>query len=120
MFCLDGSNSISTTSWNQVKQFAEDLTSTVIVSPTDTHVGVVQFSSWAQVEDPLDGDEQETLTDITKMQKLSMNTAIAQGIDLAQKQLDTYGRASVPHTMGTFFLVPNCNIDLLPFRSLDD
>jgi Mg-chelatase subunit ChlD len=96
---LDGSSSIDSRSWNQVKQFCLSLLTTVHVADNATHVGVVQFSDYAQVEDTLDGDEARVQSDIQNMRKMDLRTAIAQGIDLGQTQFDKYGRASVPHIM---------------------
>jgi len=96
---LDGSASISYSSWDQVKQFCLSVLTTVNVTVDGSHIGIVQFSDYARVEDYLDGSAYSVQSDIQNLRKMDMNTAIAQGIDMAQSVFDQGGRKSVPHTM---------------------
>jgi len=96
---LDGSSSIDSRSWNEVIQFALDLMDTMNVSSSGSHVGTVQFSDYARVEEGLLTPATEARSDIQRMRKMDLRTAIAQGINAAQQELDQNGRASVPHTI---------------------
>jgi len=114
-FALDGSASILSTAWDQLKLFSTKLL-TLINAGNGTQVAVVQFSDALQtrVEGAgMTSSLQEALNDINGMTQLMGSTAIGQGIALCHEQINAHDRRNIANvilviTDGTENEGPNC------------
>jgi hypothetical protein len=95
---LDGSGSINTSEFNQMKTFASDVVSSFAVGPDDAHIGVVQFSgtSRGRVEIGLSSDATAVNNAITSMSQIYGSTDIYEAISLARTEFSNNGRSGIP------------------------
>ncbi|MGB2695037.1 MAG: VWA domain-containing protein [Dehalococcoidia bacterium] len=99
MLVLDGSGSVDSTEWQQVKDFAQDVVTGNSVGSAATHIGVVQFSMFARLESALSGNQPAILSAIANMVEYQSLSNLAVGIERAQQELSADGRPGVPHVM---------------------
>ena len=94
---LDGSSSISSSSWSQLVSACTTLVSELGVSSAGAHVGVVQFSSSSstKLELPLTGDEPTALAKIKALIQAGGSTDTAAGLELTETELAKRGRSDV-------------------------
>lgn len=99
MLVLDGSGSVDSTEWQQLKDFAQHVVTGNSVGSATTHIGVVQFSTFARLESALSGNQPAILGAIANMVEYKSLSNLAVGIERAQQELSSNGRAGVPHVM---------------------
>ncbi|HRA65894.1 MAG TPA: VWA domain-containing protein [Caldilinea sp.] len=101
VFVADGSGSISSADFLQIKQFIRTFIGNINVGAQGTKAALVQFSSEG------DGRVEQTLTDnattinaaINNMVQLNGNTDIQEGIQLAAAELQARGRPNTPRVI---------------------
>jgi Mg-chelatase subunit ChlD len=95
MLVLDGSGSISPSNFTLMKNFAAGLVQSFSVGANTARFGVVQFSSTGKgrLETGLSTSQSAILSRIHNMAQLNGDTDIAEGLRLAQNELDRAGRS---------------------------
>jgi len=96
VFVLDSSGSIDDVSWNALLEFTQTLIQSLDVGAT-SRVGIVQFSSWAQVQINFTGNVTLALSALNTMVKLNNDTAIGDGLNAAYNMFLTLGRPNVTY-----------------------
>ncbi|NCC33482.1 MAG: VWA domain-containing protein, partial [Chloroflexia bacterium] len=101
MLVLDGSGSISSTNFRQMRDFVRNLVSSYTISPDDVRVGIAQFGTqgWGRYEVRLADDPNLVLTRINAMRQLDGYTDIQEGLQLGREDLAANGRAGVPQVI---------------------
>ena len=103
IFVLDASGSVGSQNFNSLLNFVADLTSDLKVSPSETHVGVIQYSSSAQllielgsISDPVQLEDE-----IRNIAYTAGGTATGTAIELARLQgfLNSRRSQGVPSVM---------------------
>ncbi len=98
MLALDGSGSISETDFEIMRDFVRRLTSSFTIGPRDANVGIIQFSTTAELYIGLSDDPVGVNAAVDNMTKFGSSTNIAAAIDLAQEQFVTR-RAGIPRVI---------------------
>lgn len=98
ILALDGSSSISTTDFEVMRDFVRSLTGSFNIGPRDANVGIIQFSTTAELYVGLSDDPNEVNAAVDNMTKFGAATNIAAAIDLAQEQFITR-RAGIPRVI---------------------
>lgn len=96
---LDGSSSISSTSWKQLIDFSVNFVSSFIISPTETHIGIVQFASSSRLELSLSSNQTTTINILKSLKQMTGGTYLDLGINTAQSDISNKGRIDSPHVM---------------------
>lgn len=96
---LDGSGSISLPDFALLKDFAKAVVNGFDVNPSEARIGIIQFSTFPQLEAPLGTDSAGLLNTLSAMIKISAGTQIHLAIDAAQSELNTRGRADEKHVI---------------------
>lgn len=98
MLVLDSSGSISPYDFDIMKQFVVDLVNSFEMGEDAANIGVIQFSTNANLEIGLSNNQAEVVDSIQTMIKYSGSTNITDGIRIANDQL-TNGRGDVPRVI---------------------
>lgn len=98
MLVLDGSGSISTLDFFNMQEFLRQMIAAFEIGPRDANIGVIQFSTTAELYLSLSADRDEINSTIDTMTQFGDSTNIAAGIDLAQAQFQTR-RAGIPRVI---------------------
>jgi uncharacterized protein YegL len=93
---LDGSTSISSSSWAALLNASVAFAAGLGISANGAHLGVVQFASSARVELVLSGDEAAAVALLRKLPQVGGGTNTASGLTTAAAQLLSKGRADAP------------------------
>lgn len=98
---VDGSESISWSEFDLVQSFVSDVAASFLVSETDAHIGLVQFSGEGQgrIETGLTGNAGTIQAAIFGMPQIMGVTDIQEGIALGQGKLSSAGRGGVAHVI---------------------
>ncbi|WP_129671862.1 VWA domain-containing protein [Candidatus Chloroploca sp. Khr17] len=101
MLVLDGSGSISSTNFRQMRDFVRNLVNSYTVSPDDARVGIAQFGTQGRgrYELRLADDPSVVLARVNAMTQLDGYTDIQEGLQLGREELAANGRAGVPQVM---------------------
>lgn len=98
MMVFDGSGSIAGEDFQRMQDFVRQMISSLPISDTATQIGVVQFSSNAQLEQALSSDGSTIIQTTAQMQQLRGDTNIVAGMEIAYEDL-LNGRDSVDKIM---------------------
>ncbi|NCC37716.1 MAG: VWA domain-containing protein, partial [Chloroflexia bacterium] len=101
MLVLDGSGSISSTNFRQMREFVSNLVSSYTVGPDDARVGIAQFGTQGQgrYELRLADDPSVILARVNAMRQLGGYTDIQEGLQLGREDLAANGRTGVPQVI---------------------
>jgi uncharacterized protein YegL len=89
---VDGSASITSTSWTQALSFLDQLVDTFVLAPDKVKVGVLQFSDTAAQTIALSADKAAVKSAVASMAQMQRNTNTGAGLALAKTMIDTQGR----------------------------
>lgn len=98
MLVLDGSGSILEPDFEIMRQFVRNLVGSFTIGPRDANVGIIQFSTTAELYIGLSAEADDVNAAINNMTKFGNSTNIAAAIDLAQEQFVTR-RAGIPRVI---------------------
>jgi hypothetical protein len=100
-FVADGSGSISSADFAQIKQFIRSFVGNVNIGAQGTQVTLVQFSSenTGRIEQTLTADLSTINVAIDNMAQLGDQTDIQEGIQLASSELRARGRTNTPRVI---------------------
>ena len=98
MLVLDGSGSISAPDFAVMREFVRDMTSSFNIGPRDANVGIIQFSTTAELYTGLSDDPAVVSAAVDNMTQFGDSTNIAAAIELAQDQFITR-RAGIPRVI---------------------
>ena len=98
MLVLDSSGSISSSDFRIMQQFVVDLVNSFEMGENAANIGVVQFSSYTNLEIGLSGDNAAVVNSIQRMYKIDEGTNITAGLQVASNQLNS-GRGDVPRVI---------------------
>lgn len=98
MLALDGSGSISETDFEIMRDFVRTMVNSFSIGPRDANVGIIQFSTTAELYIGLSDDPNSVNAAVDNMTKFGNSTNIAAAIDLAQEQFVTR-RAGIPRVI---------------------
>jgi Mg-chelatase subunit ChlD len=112
MLVLDSSSSIDHSDYYDVmKPWAKDLVARFSLGNDAARVGIVNFSSYANLETGLSIDSTQISTQIDQMVKFDGGTNMWDGLQMASDELYTNGRDDVPHVI---ILLTDGNPDVSP------
>lgn len=98
MLVLDGSGSISTLDFFNMQEFVRQMVASFEIGPRDANIGIIQFSTTAELYLGLSQDRDAIESTIDNMTQFGDSTNIAAAIDLAQAQFQTR-RAGIPRVI---------------------
>lgn len=98
MLVLDGSGSISEPDFEVMREFVRNMVASFTIGPRDANVGIIQFSTTAELYIELSDDAAAINAAVDNMTKFGESTNIAAAIDLAQAQFVTR-RAGIPRVI---------------------
>jgi hypothetical protein len=100
IFVLDGSGSIGYGDFNVAKQFLIDLVSSFTISPSETNVGVIQFSVSPVIEVSLSSSDTDVMATLKALtEENGGSTDLAAAIRTATNMLVSSPRSGVPKIM---------------------
>ena len=102
MVVLDGSASIQSSDWQKALKFTNTLISGFNISADQVEVGVVQFSSQADIVINLSSDPVAIAAAVSNLNQMKRSTNTHSGFQEAKTMLDTHGR---PNTAGKLVIL---------------
>lgn len=99
MLVLDGSGSISSSEFRQMKTFANDLVNSFTIGPADARIGIVQFSWKTQLEIALSDDQAALADTINNLRQFRGGTDIQDGLEEGRTELARNGRSGTPQVI---------------------
>lgn len=98
MLAIDGSGSITEEDFETIRNFVRELVNAIGIGPRNANVGIIQFSTTAELYIGLSDNPTSVNAAIDNMTQFGNSTNIVEAIDLAQEQFVTR-RAGIPRVI---------------------